>query len=91
MFAWFAFFSIWGYRREYCNRGKEYRKKLIIITLLITSLYGGLTELLQAYLFIGRYGSVYDFIADVIGCILGIFIYVLVFRKKMIKKSSKIK
>ena len=53
-------------------------------------LYGGLTELLQKYLFINRYGSIYDFIADTIGCLLGlIFFHFLVQKKlKKLKKSE---
>ena len=85
MFGIFAFFMIFGYREEYCSRDKSYRIKLQIITLLISISYGALTEILQAHIFRGRYGSIYDFSADVIGCILGIFIFRLIFRKKIIK------
>ena len=84
MFAAFAFSIIIGYRNEYCERDKAYRIKLQCITLLISACYGALTELLQLYVFIGRYGSIYDFFADVIGCVLGIFIFKIIFRKKMI-------
>ena len=85
MFTVFSFFIIWGYRKEFCERDKDYRVRLQLLTLLVSTGYGGITEMLQAYLFKGRYGSVYDFMADVIGCILGIFIFRLCFRKKMIK------
>ena len=85
MYAVLAFSIIFGYRDEYCQRPKSYRIKLQWITLIISIAYGALTELLQLYLFRGRYGSFYDFIADVIGCVLGIFIFKIIFRKKMIK------
>jgi len=85
MFAVFAFSIAFGYRKEYCERDKSYRIKLQLITLLISVSYGALTEILQVHLFRGRYGSAYDFIADVIGCVLGIFIFKIIFRKKMIK------
>ncbi len=85
MFAVFAFSIAFGYRKEYCERDKNYRIKLQLITLLISVFYGALTEILQVHLFRGRYGSAYDFIADVIGCVLGIFIFKIIFRKKMIK------
>ena len=85
MFGTFAFLVIFGYREEYCSRGKSYRVKLQTITFLIAIAYGALTEALQSYIFKGRYGSIYDFCADVIGCILGIFIFRLIFRKKIIK------
>ena len=82
MFAIFAFSVVFGYRKEYCERDKAYRVNLQWIALLLSILYGALIELLQTYIFIGRYGNVYDFIADVIGCFLGVFIFKLIFRKK---------
>ena len=85
MFGVFAFLVIFGYRKEYCERGKAYRIKLQLITLLVSMSYAALTEILQRYVFIGRCGSIYDFFADVIGCVLGIFIFKIIFRKKMIK------
>lgn len=87
MFAVFAFSIIWGYRDEYCQRDKSYRIVLQLVTFVISVSYGGLTEILQKYLFRGRYGSIYDFYADIIGCVLGIFIFNLAFRKKIIKKT----
>jgi VanZ family protein len=90
MFATLAFSILWGYRAEYCGRDKSYRNKLQIVTFLISAIYGGITELLQYYVFIRRYGSVYDFLADVIGCVLGIFIFNMAFRKKICKKTSPI-
>ena len=85
MFGIFAFLVIFGYREEYCSRDNKYRIRLIAITLIISMAYGALTEALQLYLFKGRYGSIYDFLADVIGCILGIFIFRIIFRKKILK------
>lgn len=86
MFAILSFSIIFGYREEYCQREKPYRIKLQLITLLISAAYGAITEMMQAYIFKGRYGSAYDFLADVIGCVLGILIFKIIFRKKMIKK-----
>ncbi|MBP5643171.1 MAG: VanZ family protein, partial [Bacteroidales bacterium] len=75
MFVCFALSIMSGYRKEYCERGKAYRIKLQLITLLVSMSYAALTEILQRYVFIGRCGSIYDFFADVIGCVLGIFIF----------------
>lgn len=86
MFTVFAFSVIFGYRDKYCEREKTYRIKLQLITLAISISYSALTEILQAHLFRGRYGNYYDFMADVIGCILGILVFKIIFRKKMIKK-----
>ncbi|MBR6439279.1 MAG: VanZ family protein [Bacteroidales bacterium] len=85
MFAVFAFMVIFGYRKEYCEREKQYRVKLQWITLTVAIAYGAFTEIMQVYIFRGRYGSFYDFMADVIGCILGVFLFKIIFRKKMIK------
>jgi len=90
MFALFSFSVIFGYRKQYCERDDSYRKKLVLITLGISFFYSGLTELLQTYIFKGRYGSVYDFLADVIGCVLGLFIFKIIFRKKIEKNSPDI-
>jgi len=45
----------------------------ILITVSIGTgiLFGGITELLQAYVFVWRQASVYDFIADSIGSLAG--------------------
>lgn len=91
MFAAFAFSIMLGYRKEYCENDKAYRIRLQLITVLISAAYGGLTELLQSYqIFKCRFGSIYDFFADVIGCVLGVLIFKLVFRKKITKNSSPI-
>lgn len=86
LFACFSFSIMFGYKKEYCERGKAYRVNLQLIALIVSVLYAALTEVLQAHVFIGRCGSVYDFFADVIGCVLGVFILKIIFRKKMIKK-----
>ena len=90
MFGVFAFAIIGGYRDEYCEREKTYDSRLQLVTFLIAASYGALTEILQNYIFRGRYGSVYDFFADLIGCVLGILIFKLAFRKKNCKKKSLI-
>ena len=87
MFACFSLSIMFGYRKEYCEKGKAYRVNLQLITFIVSVLYAALTELLQAYVFIGRYSSIYDFFANVIGCVLGIFIFKIIFRKKMIHYS----
>jgi VanZ family protein len=40
-------------------------------SLLISIAFGGITELLQVYIFTYRQGSIYDFIADGIGSLVG--------------------
>jgi VanZ family protein len=55
----------------------------VLIALNIGIFIGGTTELLQGTgLVIGRHCSVYDFIANVAGCFLGWWIFVLIKRNR---------
>ena len=88
MFGLQAFLIPFGYRSDYRQRDDAYRKRLLWLSLLVAAAYGGLTELLQKYVFTGRNGSLFDFYADVTGCILGVFIFKMSYRKKMKKNRS---
>jgi hypothetical protein len=46
-------------------------REIAVFTGIILS---GLTELMQVYIIWGRSGNVYDFIADAIGCLAGIWV-----------------
>ena len=88
LFAILSFVSLWGYRQLFFNINHPHRKRLFITISLASILYGGLTELLQKYIFINRYCSLYDFIADTFGCIIGIIVFYFLVQKK-IKKLTK--
>ena len=90
LFATFSFVSLWGYRKLFFNINYPNRKSLFITISLISILYGGLTELLQKYLFVNRYCSLYDFMADTIGCLIGIIVFHFLVQKnlKKLKKSE---
>ena len=90
LFGNLTFITLWGYRKKFFDINYPHRRKTYIIVGLMSILYGGLTELLQKYLFINRYGSVYDFIADTIGCLLGLIFFHLLVQKKLkkLKKSE---
>lgn len=45
---------------------------IMFIVFIIGAIYSGTSELLQKYVFIYRTCSLYDFIADVIGCFIGL-------------------
>ena len=62
--------------------------KRILALLLIGIVFAALTEILQAKLFIHRNGSLYDFIANVIGCLIGLSIYLILTKKKQIKLET---
>ena len=81
MYAGFAFACIWGYRKPYQEGDDAYRRKALLITCIVSIVYGGLTELMQEFLIPSRTGSWYDFFADAIGTWLGISIFQYFFRK----------
>lgn len=51
--------------------------KIILIVIFIALSYGGLTELLQKLIATNRTADVFDWIADIIGSILGILLFLL--------------
>ena len=80
MYMGFTFITLWGYRKPYGENGKAYRNKALWITLAIGIAYGALTEVMQETLIPTRTGSVYDWIADIIGGVLGAGLYYFLFR-----------
>lgn len=62
-------------------------KKLIYIYLFITIALGGIIELLQKWVFIGRSCDIYDWIADIIGVLLALIFYYVVIEKLKQKVS----
>ena len=82
MYAVFAFACLWGYRKQFVSNGSAYRKKAIILALVISIAYGGLTEIMQEYLVPKRTGDWLDFLADSIGTGIGVLIFYLFFRRK---------
>ncbi len=85
LFGILAFLALWGYRNKMLSNSNSYKRKTFLLTFILTISYGGLTELLQKYIFINRYGSIFDFIADAIGCVLGIIVFFFCFKKKLKK------
>lgn len=51
-------------------------RHLVFLSLNIAILLSALTELMQRYFIPGRVCSVYDFIANVIGCFLGWWVFI---------------
>ena len=82
MFAGFGFLSIWGYREPFEQKDKNEKRKSLIFTLLVSIVFGALTEVMQETICINRTGSVYDFIADVIGSVFGISFFTFLQKKK---------
>ena len=82
MYAAFAFLTLWGYRKPFMENGKAYQSKAFWITLAISVVFGALTEVMQETLVPGRVGSVYDWIADVAGSILGATVFYFFYRNR---------
>ena len=82
MYAVFAFLCLWGYRKQFVSNGITYRRKAILLAIVISIAYGGLTELMQEYIVRTRTGDWVDFVADIIGTLLGASIFYLFYKKK---------
>jgi len=82
----FTFLLLWGYRAQY--NASKHRSKLVWLIFILGVLYSGITEVLQATVFIGRYGSVFDFLANTIGSIIGIIVFMLFARKNKNENAS---
>jgi VanZ family protein len=82
MYAGFAFACIWGYRKQFISNGLTYKKKALLITLVISIAYGGLTELMQEFFIPLRTGDWLDFLADSAGALIGAMVFYLFFRHK---------
>lgn len=80
MYAVFVFVLLRGLRKQ--KQKNEISKGLIYSILGIGIAFGGITEVLQNTVFIRRNGNIYDFIADIIGCLIGLMIYLVYQRKK---------
>ncbi|MDP3446315.1 MAG: VanZ family protein [Ignavibacteria bacterium] len=80
IFGVFTFLVLYGNRTQYFGSKKRFT---IVLAALTGIAYGGITELLQYYLFVGRDGNIFDFLANVAGCFSGIGIFMLFFRKKV--------
>lgn len=59
------------------------RELTLFYALLIGIIVGGTTEILQKYVFISRYASLYDYLANVAGCLLGLIILEFLRKKKI--------
>ena len=82
MYAGFAFACIWGYRKQFVSNGLQYKKKALLLAIIISIAYGGLTELMQEYLIPSRTGDWIDFLADSLGTLIGITVFYVFYRHK---------
>jgi len=86
MFGTLTFLLLYGMREQYFKL--KYRFFYVSGFIILSMAYGLLTEILQAKVFVGRNGNVYDFLADSLGAILGWLTFYLLYRKNKYKISN---
>ena len=75
------------YHRSFAKAYPDCQVNKVLLFAMLTGIaYGGLTELLQKYVFTGRTCSIYDFIANVAGCIIALGI--ILFRLKRARSQA---
>ena len=82
MYATFAFLCLWGYRKQFIDNGMAYRKRALLLAIVISIAYGGITELMQEHLVPSRTGDWFDFASDSIGTLIGVGVFHLFYRHK---------
>jgi VanZ family protein len=83
MYAGFAYACLWGYRKQFVSNGLAYQKRAILLTIIISIAYGGLTEIMQETITVlHRSGDWRDLLADSIGTVIGVLVFYLFFRRK---------
>ena len=85
LFGLLSFLVLWGYRTILISAKPSYKIKALLASLSLSILYGGATELMQKYIFVNRYGCLFDFLADTIGCVLGVIAFYFYLEKKIKK------
>jgi len=80
IFGTLSFLIFYNMRAQYLASQKRFIH--VIMVLGITIAYALLTEILQATIFIGRDGNIYDFMANTAGAVGGWLVFCIIFRKK---------
>lgn len=73
---------LWAFQKQY--RSRDLIKTYVLISFVICVFLGGIIELLQHYLPIQRYGDWYDFYFDIAGVLLGLLIFSMLRKTKLL-------
>jgi VanZ family protein len=84
LFFIFVFLLLRGFAKQF--HFPLLKKYALLFSLLIGIAYGGLTEILQGTVFIERTCDFYDFLADTVGCVLGMTFFLLL-KGKIIREK----
>jgi len=88
LFSIFSLFLINDFRKQ--NKSQLLQNNSVIFALLCGIVLGLTTELIQLSEVFHRNSNIYDFIADIIGTIIGIPMYYLIYKKKYFRFLKKI-
>ena len=81
MFGVLSFLLLRGFNRQ--ERFPFLNKNASVLAVVISATYGGITEILQEYVFIHRTGDIRDEMANTVGALMGLWVY----RRTLLKKS----
>jgi len=88
LFGGQSFLILYAFREQYFEGNKRFLIAAVAISIGIV--YGLLTEVLQHYVFVGRNGNSFDFLADGVGAFIGFLAFYLYYRKKIaVTKHNK--
>jgi VanZ family protein len=87
----FVFYSVFAFLL-FLAIGKQYNYKfnrlnILIAVFLTTTIFGLSLEVLQFYVFIGRSGNFFDFLANMLGALFGVVAFCILNRNKLSKPS----
>lgn len=80
LFAIFVMLLINDLQKQ--NKVRFLQKSPVLFALSFGTIFGLFTEMIQLFEFLQRNSNVYDLIADVVGCALGIILFYGLYKKK---------
>jgi len=63
--------------------------RLVLLTLVFPIMYGGLIEIIQEQWFYPRTGDWYDWLADSVGVVLGLAIWMMIDKIRNVRRTDK--
>ena len=75
-----------GFIKQYTFR--RLRFSAVTVSVILGIFYGGLIEFLQATAFRSRQGDVIDWIADTVGCLVGMLVFYAIYGKNIVANKG---
>jgi len=86
-FGVFVVFSLYGLKKQFSYLHLQHHAT--VYTLVFGVLLALFTELMQRYIVFGRDGNVYDLLADIAGCLMGLAVFNIFLDKKLNSLQNK--